>query len=210
VYYTHGVPIVAELWGSVAAAMGEVASDILMAMCGQACKLPGRVASITRQQVTVNMADPQAFIDKGLIGMPLADQLILAANPSRLQSRSTVHSPDLPRRSRQLTELPGSIDMGGVSTITLPTAYEGEPYSFDMEFPDASYLMGGIGSVEADVKAVPGGPVLSVLVPTINGATLTLTLPAGLTPGTYWTDVSVAGVTYMKKTALVVKAEVTV
>lgn len=56
-----------------------------------------QAVSVTRQGVTVQLSDPTTFIGQGLLGLPLADQLILTANPGHLRTRSAVYSPDLPR-----------------------------------------------------------------------------------------------------------------
>lgn len=108
--YTWGVPLRAAdpeaippveaspLWGMVAVAMGEVANEILQAMCGKTCRLPATATSITRQNVTVTMPDPKATIEAKLLGTPLANALILACNPHRQEQRSRVYSPDMAQR----------------------------------------------------------------------------------------------------------------
>lgn len=110
VTYRWGVPIQAAaptadppldaspLWGMVSAAMGEVAYEIAQAMCGGECRLPSRAVTVTRYGATVQLQDPQQTIDNRLLGLELADQLILTVNPARRQSRSRVYSPDMPRR----------------------------------------------------------------------------------------------------------------
>lgn len=86
------------LWGLAAAAMGEVANEVLNGMCGRACKLPSRAVTINRQGVTVELGAPGGFLEANLLGLPLADELIRNTNPGRLQDRSRVFSPDLARR----------------------------------------------------------------------------------------------------------------
>lgn len=90
-------------WGAgfpvgAAAAMGELVCEVLAAMRGEPCRLPSRVVSITRQGVSMDLADPDTFITSGLLGLPLCDALITTENPHRLVSRSRVFSPDLGRR----------------------------------------------------------------------------------------------------------------
>lgn len=99
VTYRWGVELDADSpWYTLAGlAMGEVAAEVWKAMCGEACRLPARAVSITRQGVTMQMAEPGEFIKEGLLGLPLADQLILSANPGRRRARSRVYSPDMPR-----------------------------------------------------------------------------------------------------------------
>lgn len=207
--YTWGASLHEPLWGSVALAMGEVTYEVLAALCGQPCKLPSRAVSVTRQGVTVNLADPSTAPE--LLGLPLADALILSENPGKKAQRSGIRSPDMARASaRTPTELPGATPIMGVSTVTLPVAYEGDPYSFNLTFPDESYLVGAPGNVVADIVLDPDLPVaVGAFTPTVAGGTLTLTLdPVALTPGHYWTDVSVGGVTYLHKTRLEVAGQV--
>lgn len=70
-----------------ALALGEVAGEYIAALTGAPCRLPSRAISVTRQQVTVQMADPQQFIEAGLTGLPIADSWIRAVNPHGLPSR---------------------------------------------------------------------------------------------------------------------------
>jgi hypothetical protein len=209
VTYTWGVPIVGPLWGSVGLAMGELYTELAQGMCGGVCKLPGRAVSVTRQGVTVDLADPST--DGPLLGLPLCDALILSENPAKVPTRARVYSPDLPRAAAPTpTSAPSATTIGGVSTVQLPDAYEGDAYLFNMTFPDDSYLAGAPGDVLAEIVVLPGDAVpVGAFVPTVSGATLTLTLdPVGLTPGTYWTDVEVGGVTYLRKTKFIVRSQV--
>lgn len=89
-----------ELTALVSLAMGEVTTELIAGMTGRPCKLPSRAVTITRQGVTVQLGDPQTYIDNMLLGLPLADQLILTTNPGRRRQRSRVHSPDMPRSHR--------------------------------------------------------------------------------------------------------------
>lgn len=99
VTYQWGISLAegTEWYGLAGLALGEVANEIFSLLCGGACKLPSRAVSVTRQGVTVQLSDPTTFVGQGLLGLPLADQLILTANPGRMRSRSAVYSPDLPR-----------------------------------------------------------------------------------------------------------------
>ena len=114
VTYEWGVPIhgpipaegedpavaAAPLWGLVAAAMGEVANELLVSMCGQECKLPSRAVTVSRAGVTVEMIDPASTVELMLLGTPLADALITTVNPGKLQQRSRVYSPDMAQIAR--------------------------------------------------------------------------------------------------------------
>lgn len=98
VAYTWGVPLVDgdPLAGLAAAAMGEVANEWLNAQCGGECRLPSSLASVARQGVTKTFRslDEQPL----LLGLPIADQLILSVNPDQKVARSRVYSPDMPAR----------------------------------------------------------------------------------------------------------------
>lgn len=208
VTYTWGVPIGADLWGLVSIAMGEVAHELLQGMCGGVCKLPGRATSVTRQGVTVTLGGlPE---DENLLGLPVADQLIRTLNPTGKRMRSRVFSPDMPVASRRRSVLPPAENVHGVSTLTLPDPYEGDPFSFDVVFPDAALLAGGVGVVDAELKLATGGATVATFAASIVGAVLTLTLAAAPAAGDYVLDVSVAGITYIQRTALHVNAQVSI
>lgn len=66
------------------------------------CRLPQRVQSITRQGMSMVVLDPLSFLDQGKTGIPEVDYALSAYNPKNLRGRATVHSPDVPRRSRKL------------------------------------------------------------------------------------------------------------
>lgn len=63
---------------------------------GQACRLPPRVASLTRQGVQVQFADLTDLIAQRLTGIDEIDRVILAVNPGRLTSPPQIYTPDLP------------------------------------------------------------------------------------------------------------------
>lgn len=86
------------LWGLVAAAMGEVAGELLKGMCGGECRLPNSAVSVTRMGVTVQRATPSETAQAMLLGLEIADQLIMSVNPHRKQQRSRVYSPDMATR----------------------------------------------------------------------------------------------------------------
>lgn len=82
------------------AATGELACELIKGWNGDPCRLPSRAVSVSRQGVTVQMADPGAFITNGLIGLPLVDLWLRALNPNGLKRPSRVYSPDLARVER--------------------------------------------------------------------------------------------------------------
>jgi len=75
-------------------AAAEKANEIIRHCAGKTCRLPQRLSSITRQGMSVSFLDDMAFLDKGLTGMYFVDLAARVHNPSRLQRRSTVVSPD--------------------------------------------------------------------------------------------------------------------
>lgn len=116
VVYEWGVPLRAEvvedlaalppvvgraaspLWGLAAMAMGEVAYELLKGLCGGECRLPQSVVTVTRMGVTTQRPDPAQTAQAMLLGLEIADQLILTVNPRRKQHRSRVYSQDMARR----------------------------------------------------------------------------------------------------------------
>lgn len=90
VTYERGTAV--PLAGQIAA--GILACDFVRS-CTTGCKLPGNLASLTRQGVEVQIADPTDELNAGLTGVPQVDQWIRSVNPARLQYRSRVYSPDV-------------------------------------------------------------------------------------------------------------------
>ena len=78
-------------------AAGELACEWAKNCLGLPCRLPQRVTSISRQGVSVTLADVDQLLENGLTGLVTVDNLIRAFNPYRLTSRMKVASPDLPR-----------------------------------------------------------------------------------------------------------------
>lgn len=91
VTYTHGAA--PPDTGKRCAAM--YATQLVYAWCkSPSCRLPQRVQTVARQQVTMTVLDPQTFLDKGLTGLPEIDQWIVAVNPTHRRQPATVWSPD--------------------------------------------------------------------------------------------------------------------
>lgn len=105
VTFTYGAAPPAD--GVMAAAIlaGELA---LSAVRSEACRLPRRVQSITRQGVTTVVVDRLDGIGKGQTGVPDVDAFIKSVNPHGLTRRSAVLSPDVPRAVRRTSTAPGS------------------------------------------------------------------------------------------------------
>ena len=93
VTYDWGVPMPSVL----SRAAGELACEWAKNCLGLPCRLPQRVTSISRQGVSVTLADVDQLLENGLTGLTTVDNLIRAFNPYRLTSRMKIASPDLPR-----------------------------------------------------------------------------------------------------------------
>lgn len=91
VTYLWGIPVPAVLQR----AAGELAVEWAKSCLGQACQLPQRVTSISRQGVSVTLADVEQLLENGLTGLPNVDSVIQRFNPYRLPSRMRVYSPDI-------------------------------------------------------------------------------------------------------------------
>lgn len=86
--------------GLAVAALGELSCEFVNAATGKLCKLPSRATSVSRQGVTIDLADAESFAENGLTGLPVVDAFIRTFNPSKLVHRSRVLSPDLARSTR--------------------------------------------------------------------------------------------------------------
>lgn len=83
------VPVLGEL------AVGELAC-IFIAGCqpNSVCAVPGHLIAQTRAGVSQAFTDVSQLVEQGLVGGEMGDLFLRTFNPSRLQSRSSVHSPD--------------------------------------------------------------------------------------------------------------------
>jgi hypothetical protein len=90
VTYLQGLPFPNVL----ARAAGELACEYAKMCLGQACRLPQRATSISRQGVTVSLVDVDQLLENGLTGVVTVDNIIRAFNPYRLTSRMKIASPD--------------------------------------------------------------------------------------------------------------------
>jgi hypothetical protein len=149
VAYRWGVPIVGGLYGLVAAAMGEVANEIVQGLCGGVCKLPSRAVSVTRQGVTVDLGAPGEYSEKGLLGMPIADALIGTMNPHKRLMRSRVYSPDM-AQAAVLTDTDGDcVTVGGYAdTLYFTVVSGGDAAPVEGGLSDPSVVSGGDASTE--------------------------------------------------------------
>lgn len=91
VQYARGTPVPAAL----SAAAGTVAVEYARGCVGGPCRLPGRVQTLTRAGVTVDMVDVDTLLDRGLTGIIEVDQIITAFNPWAMKRRPRVWSNEL-------------------------------------------------------------------------------------------------------------------
>lgn len=70
--------------------------------CGCGANPPRNLRSLSRQGVTMDMADPITMSETGLTGIRSVDDWIRLVNPQRLQAPMRVYSPDM-RRGRLTT-----------------------------------------------------------------------------------------------------------
>jgi hypothetical protein len=84
-------------------AAGELACEWARSCTGAACRLPQRVTSISRQGVSVTLADVAQLLEHGLTGLPTVDQVIRQFNPNSLTSKMSIASPDWPPPQRMVT-----------------------------------------------------------------------------------------------------------
>lgn len=86
----------------VAAAI--LACEYATGMTGGVCRLPGRMTSLQRQGVTVEVEPVSP--EEGLTGIPEVDAVVLALNPNRRTRPPVLLSPDLPERCDRVTVVP--------------------------------------------------------------------------------------------------------
>jgi hypothetical protein len=77
-------------------AAAELACELIKARIGQACRLPQRMTSLTRQGVSMSFLDPMSFFKEGRTGIYLLDLAIRTLNPNLLMRPPGVYSPDAP------------------------------------------------------------------------------------------------------------------
>ena len=84
-------------------AAGELACEYAKSCIGAACRLPQRMTSVSRQGVSVSLADVDMMLNKGFTGITTVDQVIRSFNPYSLPSRMGIASPDWPPSARVTT-----------------------------------------------------------------------------------------------------------
>lgn len=92
VAYSYGVPPPAggaEMAGIYACELAKGFRN------DEACRLPRRVTSLTREGVTMAIIDPFDFLEQGLTGLYEVDAWVSALNPQRADRAGKVINPDL-------------------------------------------------------------------------------------------------------------------
>lgn len=94
-------------WGTAVPAAGQLAAEVLTcelakAWSGKDCRLPRRVTSIVRENVSMAVLDPLDFLDQGRFGIYEVDVFVQTFNPGKLQRPSRLINPRRaePRRVR--------------------------------------------------------------------------------------------------------------
>jgi hypothetical protein len=102
VSYGRGEPVPDYILDAAAVLACEFAKS-----CGAlpgACRLPGRLQTLTRQGVTVSMVDIDSMLKLGLTGIPEVDMVIMADNPFGHKQRPFLYSYDTAPRFRIVTQ----------------------------------------------------------------------------------------------------------
>lgn len=100
VKYGRGEPIPAAILDAAAV----LACEFGKLCSGAACRLPGRLQTLTRQGVTVSMADIDMILRRGLTGIAEVDLIIVQDNPYRLKQRPFFYSHEVSPRFRRTTQ----------------------------------------------------------------------------------------------------------
>ena len=73
---------------------------VLLETDPDACLLPDRVTSISRQGVSFTILDPQNFLKEGRTGLYNVDLFIKSVNPVNALKKAKIFSPDVPKGIR--------------------------------------------------------------------------------------------------------------
>lgn len=80
---------------AVCRAVDVLSEEIRLAHNGEACRLPERVTSVSRQGVSWTLLDPQDFLTEGRTGIYEVDLVLsMYTGPNRVQARARVWTPD--------------------------------------------------------------------------------------------------------------------
>lgn len=100
VTYQRGNPVPQAVLDAAA----TLACEFGKACAGEACRLPNRMTTLTRQGVSVSFADFDQLLNRGLTGIAEIDQVIVADNPYALKARPFFSSYDTDPRVRVVTQ----------------------------------------------------------------------------------------------------------
>lgn len=92
VTYMRGIPVPP----AANIALGDLVCQLALACVGGECVLPNRIRSLSRQGVSVEFVDPNAFADLGRTNIATVDQVVALYNPGGLSQPPVVMSPDTP------------------------------------------------------------------------------------------------------------------
>ncbi|QRY62752.1 hypothetical protein JVX90_00295 [Gordonia sp. PDNC005] len=79
-------------------AAGRLAVEFLAGMTGGECALPAGATSVSRQGVSVELADMREWFTNGVTGVASVDLWIMAVNPHKSKRPARITSPDAIRR----------------------------------------------------------------------------------------------------------------
>ena len=96
--YQRGIPLTEE--GEWAA--GRLAVEFLAGMTDDSCRLPAGATSVSRQGISIELADIREWFTNGVTGVPEVDLWIMAVNPNKSKRPARVTSPD---RRNQVTRI---------------------------------------------------------------------------------------------------------
>lgn len=96
VVYERGLPIPAD--GLVAA--GRLAVELARGITGGACKIPAGATSVSRQGISVELADMREWFTNGVTGVESVDLWVMAVNPFKSKRPARMTSPDRRRMIR--------------------------------------------------------------------------------------------------------------
>lgn len=91
VSYGEPVPVMGQL------AVGELAGEIVKYLLCLDCQLPQGVVDISRQGISMTIANVSDLFNTGFIQLRMCDLFIKTANPNHLQARSYVYDLDAPQ-----------------------------------------------------------------------------------------------------------------
>jgi hypothetical protein len=104
----HGTFEVTYTWGAavspaIVLAVEVLACELATSWSGGDCRLPRRVTSIVRENVSMTTLDPFDFVDDGRFGLYEVDEVVQMFNPNRLDRPPAILSPEnVAARTRRL------------------------------------------------------------------------------------------------------------